>query len=191
MMLTIGEHLFQIASLEPNLLVTLFTEEQLSISKSIKSNSVGNVWHIDATGTVVKASDGRPIYYYAVVEPMSEKGMPALPLFEFVTNSHNVGNIKTALVSWWSHMSAFYLTPQTIVMDFSWALMHSVSFAMSLGSLNDVIARQWNYLRDGTLTGSQPMIRLCCSHFIKAASRRLSKMKVSSKVNTFFRFFLF
>ena len=78
----------------------------MKFAKHLCQKNRNFVWHIDATGSVVRPTDERPVYYYAVVTPMSEKGMPAFPLYEFLSNVHNTGTLKLAFVACWGHMDS-------------------------------------------------------------------------------------
>ena len=74
--------------------MSLFTEEAMTFAKDVMRNpNTISVWHLDATGSVVRPVSDRQVYYYAVVLALPERGLPALPIFEVITDRHNVGNI--------------------------------------------------------------------------------------------------
>ena len=142
------------------------------------------IWHIDATASVINPVNEKAIYYYAVVMA-KEKGIPALPLYEFVTDLHNVGNLKTAFIAWWGDMSAVGVQPDMIVVDLSWALIHSCLFVFCGESIDEHIQRLCSALQNSNHAADKPRLRLCASHFIKAVSRRLSKHSVAKEVGQF------
>ena len=144
------------------------------------------VWHVDATGSVVRPIDDRPIYYYAVVMAM-KKGLNSLPLYEFVTNVHNVGNLKMAFVAWWGHMAQVNFVPDIIVMDGSWAIIHATLYVFCMQTIDQHLLSLWNRLVEGSLLKPDvPCVRLCCSHFLKSVSRRLLKLPISKEVHILF-----
>jgi hypothetical protein len=168
-----------ITNSQPLLFIPLFSEEQMQYAKCVSQNLSPTVWHIDATGSTVRPMDERPIYYYAVVMAMKEKGMAAVPLYEFLTNVHNVGNLKMALMAWWGHMSSLDIQPDVIVLDFSWALIHAVLFIICHDKIHNYLSDQWHRLLDATSGfNNGPCIRLCCCHYIKSVARRLAKLPV-------------
>ena len=150
----------------------------------MKNSDIVSVWHMDATGSVVRPLGNRPIYYYAIVLALPQKGLPALPLFEFITDRHNVGNLQTALMSWWGHMaSAFACRPDYIVIDFSWALLHSASIIFAQEPLTMHIHRLWALLKEDCEENERTVrLRICASHFIKSVSKRLAKMNLEKQV---------
>ena len=109
-----------------------------------------------------------------------------MPLFEFLTNLHNVGNLKTAFVAWCGQMSCIGHVPDVIVLDCSWALIHAILFVFCMQDINQHIQKLWlRMVEDEPLNVNGPSIRLCCSHFIKSVCRRVSKMAVNKELITF------
>lgn len=151
------------------------------VAKSISQKQKSLTFHIDATGSVVRPFNQRQVYYYAVVMANDDPEIPALPIFEFLTDSHNVGNLQMAFVSWWGHMSIFGLRPDVIVLDMSWALIHAALFVFCGESIDDHLRKLWQSLQVPKTDVKGPSLRLCASHFIKAVSRRLAKVSSLSK----------
>ena len=154
----------------------------MQLAKYIYRKNKADIWHIDATGSVVGPSNDRPIYFYTVVMAM-DKGIPALPLYEFLTDLHNVGNLKMAFIAWWGHMSSIGVVPDIIVVDQSWELIHSLLFTFSGESIGSHLQGLWMTLSDSSFCMKGPRLRLCASHFLKAVSRRLSKITISRQVD--------
>ena len=153
------------------------------LAKLLHQRQNGSVWHIDATGSVVRAVTEKPIYYYVVVMTINDREIPALPLYEFLTDSHNVGNLTMAFVAWWGHMQAIGVLPKTIVLDMSWALIHSSLFAFCSENIDDHLKKLWRYLENPNCEMNGPCLRLCASHFIQAVSCRLAKIGVNKQVS--------
>ena len=109
------------------------------LAKFIHQRQKSSVWHIDVTGSVVNAFNDKPIYYYVIVMENNDSVIPALPVYKFITNSHNDGNLKIAFVAWLGHLHSVGVRPDTIVFDLSWALFHSTLFAFCEEDINDLL----------------------------------------------------
>jgi hypothetical protein len=156
-------------------------QDQVDMLKCIAGREGSWVMHVDATGSVIKSDSQSCVYLYSVVTPCPQPREPCLPLFEFITDNHSVPNLTTALTSWYVHILDRVQPPEVIVIDFSWALLHSLCRSICMEKITSHIERLWNkMLRKGDNEG--PIIRLCLAHFIKAAQRRLSKTNASKEV---------
>ena len=142
------------------------------------------VLHIDATGSLVPKWKGKQVLCYAVVIAAPIRGEPALPLLEWLSNSHNTKSICKALTNWWIDVRGLIIKPVAVVMDCSWALLHAVAHVFNNESLQGQLHKQWKIMK-----GSQhqdlttiTVIRLCVSHYIKAVMRRLAKRPIPKLV---------
>lgn len=171
-------------SASPILLLTLHTEEQVILANQLmRLDNTANVWHLDATGSVIRwEKDSPPVYYYALVQAMNQKGMPALPLLEFLSNRHSIAQLETAFNFWWSPIKKFCLKPHFIVVDFSWALIHSALAIFANETIDSHLKRLWLRFFPGE-SDDNFSIRICASHFIKSVQRRISRQNVPSQVS--------
>ena len=79
--------------------------------------------------------------------------------------------------------SAFACRPDYIVIDFSWALLHSASIIFAQEPLAMHIHRLWALLKEDCEENERTVrLRICASHFIKSVSRRLAKMNLEKQV---------
>ncbi len=163
---------FQYACRDGRLFVAMHMDDQLVALRSIWRKEGHWVLHIDATGNVLrwrpeKSERPKPVYYYAAVTPSPLKGEPCIPLFEFVTDVHNVPNRKTAIISWFSHVQNVVSPPSVIVIDWSWALLHALVSVVCLETVQEHISRLWRRILLSQ-PDDKPCIRFCIAHFVKS-----------------------
>jgi hypothetical protein len=160
----------------------MFCESQLTLAAKIMSQVACNTFHIDATGSVVQKCSVSPTYLYAIVLPVSIIGEPALPLVEWLSDSHDTCTIASVMFFWWTKVQSLLSTPAVIVIDSSWALMHAVSKVFNCLSLKDQLFKQWLICCGAKPEKDFVCLRLCGSHYIKAISRRLGKKNICKQV---------
>ena len=159
----------------------LFCEKQILVANEIMIKYGQKVFHLDATGSIV-ASGGEyaRIFLYSIVVPVPITGEPALPVFEWLSDTHSAVFITTRIESWLRTVKSVLLQPEIIVTDCSWALINAATKAF-----NKVpIIEQINFQRR-LMNGEQiktTSLRLCCSHYIHSLARKLSKKNLSAKV---------
>lgn len=167
-------------SIEPKV-VTMFCEEQLILANKIVTSSVP-VWHIDATGSLIKKCNSEVIYLYAIVIPVKVFGEPCLPIIEWLSSSHDTSTISSILLAWWTKVRSLLVSPAVIVVDGSWTLMHSIALVFNAMPLERLLAAQWCLWRGDSRAPTVICLRLCAAHYLKSISRRLAKMRVSNEV---------
>lgn len=140
------------------------------------------IWHLDATGSIIKKCTISPVYLYSLVLRVDIFGEPCLPILEWLSDCHDTGTISTILFSWWLKVKGFFMAPNMIVVDCSWALLHAIAYAFNSMSLNRQLDLQWDALTGKILPSQFVTIRLCASHYIKSMSRRLEKLKLTKEV---------
>lgn len=140
-----------------------------------------NVLHFDATGSVVATNaEYARVFLYSIVMPVPIKGEPALPVFEWLSDVHNAVFITKRLDSWLRTVKDIFPKPHVIVTDASWALLHATTEAFNGTSLLDQINIQWDVMNGQHKQTT--ILRLCCSHYLHAIARKLTKTNVSKKV---------
>lgn len=82
---------------------SLYTEKQLKLLHRLLKIDRGTVLHIDSTGGFtsklpVEFGTKRIFYYSIVAQFPGNEDIACVPLAEFLTNSHDVGNITTFLM---------------------------------------------------------------------------------------------
>ena len=138
----------QTFSIEP-LCLTLYSEEMLRCAGSFKETpNFLPVWHIDATGSVVKDRGDRKVYLYSIVAPCPIKGEPSAPVLEFLTDCHNTVNLSSIFFRWKLSVRNILPLAEVVVTDFSWAIMHSVCEGLFSTTLNEQLEAQWQKCLD-------------------------------------------
>ena len=161
---------------------------QLLLRKSIqnlfRSNQGFLFWHLDATGSLVPKWKGKQVFCYAVVIATPIQGEPALPLLEWLSNTHDSKAICKALGNWWMDVKSLISKPSAVVVDCSWALLHAVAFVLNGETLQGQLHKQWEIMKfgSGQQTTTITVIRLCVSHYIKAVITRLAKQSIPKQV---------
>lgn len=163
--------------------MSCFCEEQILLLKSIhQSQGFWNI-HVDSTGNCChfKPSKG-PIFYYAAQVPFEKDShLPSLTVFEIVSGKHDVATLKTAWTSVFSIFENHVPPPAMIIIDWSWALLHSLLWVITRETIEEHLHRVWQEMII-IATPSKPVIRFCIAHFIKACQRRVAKMSVTKEV---------
>ena len=162
----------------------MFGEQQIMLANKIaeiKEKSI--VWHLDATGSLVRKISSAPVYLYALVVPVPIIGEPCLPLLEWLSDAHDASTLSSTLLAWWTKVRSFIIPANTIVLDFSWALMHTVALVFNSMTLDKQLNLQWSFMNGSFIPPGFICIRLCAAHLIKAISNRLKKLNIKKEVN--------
>lgn len=170
---------FQSVELGRRLQLSLYSERQVRLCASFKTERP--IWHIDATGSLVKDWNEKRVLCYAMVTPSPVDKEPCLPLLEWLSNAHDAKSIRKALVNWWIDVESIIAKPAGIVSDLSWAILHALSHSFNNIPLQEQLDAQWE-LMSGILKKSLVVIRLCVSHYIKSIATRLSRLEKDKKV---------
>lgn len=136
--------------------------------------------HFDATGSILPPQNGKRVFLYSLVAPTEGKE-PCLPLLEFISNSHTTQTIAEVLFSWRT-LAGKICKIDTIVTDFSFALINAVSESFNNNSSEVQLCQQWSLM----CTNQEPQItivQLCVSHYIKLICQKLSKLKLPKQVS--------
>ena len=168
--------------------VTFATDLQLEIYSKYSNR----VLYLDATGSVVRKSNNRspPVFIYSAVFESPASGLHpgaeqmALPVFEYITNSHT-----TLSISWFLSNLKYALAkleggtknlPRQVVIDYCWASIHAVLHSLAPHSTNLISFLRDKYrimlkervsakAKDGVFK-----LSLCRSHMLHAWTRHKS-----------------
>ena len=154
----------------------LYSEEQIRVHEHNVS------LHLDATGTICKPIPGQEkrVLYHALVSS-GDKGDPAVPLAEMLTNDQTATNITHFLMK---VAADFYkvknkvLQPEKVEIDFSWAYIHAVTIAFNKMDIMSYLQKAWNHVHANSSTAQLTVIHLCSAHVMH---------KFMQKVNTLFQ----
>ncbi|CAF0939510.1 unnamed protein product [Brachionus calyciflorus] len=149
------------------------------------------IWHLDATGSVIKKIPGQksPFLFSIVMHDPDNKTI--IPVYDFVSTSHSSLTISKYLFSFKKYYESTVVSnvskyPSTIVVDFSWAFINSI-----LESFNNCTIRNyldWSYelivlrkQKEESFFNSFMKIKvyLCSTHFIKLICSKVDKLKVN------------
>jgi hypothetical protein len=109
-----------------------------------------------------------PVFYYAAVLKGIEPSHPPIPVVEFVTNRHIVPDIAYFLMRFLYDLKDKLRknnVPQTVVVDYSWAMMHAVNLAFNCQTTAAVLNDCWNNSRPSCL------IHICCAYVMHSIAR--------------------
>ena len=160
-----------------------YKEEQVEAYINQCKDDQPCVEHFDATGSVVArrcTTEDQPVYFYSMI--MRRGNMPFL---EFLSNRHSgsfvCGIIMNFLASVRSCNNGNTVVPQTVVVDFSYALMGAVLLSFNSMTLTQYLLHTFQILRHGD-DGRHRMttVVICCAHMTHAAARRMT-LKESSR----------
>ena len=158
----------------------MYCEKQILLGNQIVKQFNRNILHFDATGSVVaKTSEWGRVFLYSLVLPVPIKGEPALPVLEWLSDHHD--SLFKRLSSWCLSLKKILSHPAVVVTDNSWAFLHAVSESFNHVSLIEQINFQWQIMNGAQQ--QKTILRLCCSHYLSALSKRLAKKKMTSKVS--------
>ena len=106
----------------------------------------------------------------------------ASALLNLATNDESARNLRKILVNWSHHSQDIGLNVNTIVTDFSSALLQSVSRAFNDCNVLDTIKFQWDVIfKSIAPSRTKVFLRLCASQYIHSTSRNLRKKFTLSK----------
>ena len=154
-----------------------YKEEQVEAYINQCKDDQPCVEHFDATGSVVArrcTTEDQPVYFYSMI--MRRGNMPFL---EFLSNRHSgsfvCGIIMNFLASVRSCNNGNTVVPQTVVVDFSYALMGAVLLSFNSMTLTQYLLHTFQILRHGD-DGRHRMttVVICCAHMTHAAARRMT-----------------
>ena len=167
----------QSISLDP-LCINMFTEQQLLLAKEHFKKGNG-VLYLDATGSVIQSIPGNKsrIFYYTMVVK-GEPGEPPLPMFEWISNVHNVPHITAALLDYKYDLNKIGCkkNPSRIEIDFSWALIHSTLTVYNQESIGKYLERVYDIVVYKKGISSCTFIHICAAHMIKAVRNSICKV---------------
>lgn len=163
--------------------MTFICEEQVLLLKSIHQRQGFWEVHVDSTGNCCrfKPSQG-PVYYYAAKVPFDkESNLPALTIFEILSSKHDVASLKTAWTSIFGILDNCLPPPAVVVIDWSWALLHSLLWVITRETIDEHLRRVWQEMII-MASPRKSILRFCIAHFIKACQRRVAKMSFTKEV---------
>jgi len=138
------------------------------------------IFHLDATGSVIR--HGTNTYLYSMCAKVPLHKIKALPLVEWLSESHSSSTISSSLQFWREKIEDLYEAPEYFVTDFSWAMLHGIAQSLIQLPLNVVLLQQWQALIGMRSSDLSTFLRLCCNHFIHALCRRLKNKPIGKEV---------
>lgn len=168
--------------------VHVFSIEQvkLVLSESKLSKNLP-VLHLDATGSVIRQpqyADKACFYYAGVIRTNISKRI--CPIFEMISCHHDSTTIGFLL----AHFRFFVLQNcklkwpifQSVVTDFSFALINAVCFYWNHMSLEHYLNVTYKHVKEGiVLHNSVTPIYICCAHFTKMILNDVKKFNIPDK----------
>lgn len=153
------------------LTVVMYTKQQLKVVDNARTP---NIVHLDATGAYVRPIPGlkkKYIFYYALVYRAS---ISTIPLCEMITSEHDITSLSNLLKQYrafvfsieqkWPYFDA-------IVVDWSWASMHSILREWNHTDINVYLNDAYLYLTKGTRMPPMTLLLSCCAHIMHRVSR--------------------
>ena len=159
----------------------LYMEEQLNLLKNTHS-----VVHFDATGSIFKKWKGidKRILLYSIVLPNEREGEPPVAISEMISSDHNTEMITHFLFTLKMDMGRLKLKSpiKLFVVDFNWALIHSVLQSFSNGmNIEQYLVSSFNSVVSGSQFGCSTGVFICANHAIHIVSRKFAKTKNADK----------
>lgn len=157
----------------------LYTEAQLEILANRIMEGQGEV-NLDATGSIMAKLPEQhgPVFYYAAVVKGIEPSNPPIPVVEFISNRHTVPDIVNFLNRFFYDLkqrTRKSTVPQTIVVDYSWAMIHSVNIAFNCQTTASVLNDCWNNKPPSCL------LHICCAHVMHSIARYTKNLQKELK----------
>ena len=132
-------------------MVGMFRAEQIQFYITQCKSENGATLHFDATGSIIAKSTvagSRPLYLYSLV---CANVSTTLPVFEFLTNKHNVTTISGQLLNFNDAVRAISggvtVRPRIIVTDFSFPLILSTLLVFNSKSLKKYLQFTFDVVR--------------------------------------------
>lgn len=157
------------------------------------------VWHLDATGSIIKNIPGQslPFLFSTVMHDPSTNTI--LPVYEFISTSHNTTTISKYLFSLKKMEklvpSNFYTISPLIVTDFSWPLISSVLETFNKCNINQYLNLAYQLVIDSNEKSElnfrnyiHTRIYLCSTHFLKMVIKKCKVIHIDDKVKRCFMF---
>jgi hypothetical protein len=153
----------------------LYTDTQVKLFSDEIRKGTGALF-LDATGSVISKlpDQSAPVFYYAAVTKGMKPNDPPIPIVEFITNRHTVPDIGNFLLRFQyalQQQHKKYNVPQTVVVDYSWAMIHAVNYSFNHMTTGAVIDNMWNNKRPSCL------VHICCAHLMHSFARYLRTLK--------------
>ncbi|XP_060594646.1 titin homolog [Ruditapes philippinarum] len=145
-------------------MVTMYTPLSVEVAKKAVSKGDG-VFHFDATGSVVKMLSKRKVFYYALVVKKVDNKTASVPVLEFLSNNHGTYHLCRPLQVFFCHLGKSL--PKTIIVDFSWALIHSVLLSVNIMDIHTYLRACYEVVR-GKREKTFTVVYLCSTHMLKA-----------------------
>lgn len=162
-----------------------FTEDQLDRFVQYCKSETYSYLHIDATGSLVrKPHKQNPVFFYSMVFKSTNDDSSMLPLSGALLCDQTAASITAYFNCVLSKLAYRSKTarPSFVVIDFSAALLNSTLSAFNVENINNHLRRCSNIL-DKAYSASQlqgvTIVRLCCSHVMKAFARSLNAIEKS------------
>jgi hypothetical protein len=148
------------------------------------------IWYFDSTGSIIKKIDKQknPFLYSFVCHDTDN--MTIFPVADFVTTSHTSLNISCFIFrikKIFDSQALHTFLPQTIVTDFSWALINSVMDAINNCSLSDYLELCFDAIFNNKNLNKTKLC-LCAAHFLKMVIRKLKNQKCGDSTKKCFTF---
>ena len=165
-----------------------FTELQVDrFAKYCKTEKYSTL-HIDATGSVIRQlKHQKDVFFYCMV--FRDKDSSILPLSGALLTDHTAASITSYFLCLRSKlaMCSKVARPAFVVIDFSAALINSVLASFNTENIHNYLRRCYNTLNrvyNIKQLRNMTFLRLCCAHAMKAFSRSLFALKVSTKTHS-------
>ena len=159
----------------------LYREEQLRIYLQRRRQEEWLVWHLDATGSIIRSNVGETrIFNYVVVMAGATPGEPPFPVAEMLSSSHTkvtVEHFLNSIVHQLQKISTGRVIPSVVETDFSWALIQAVLQSVNHQDIVMYLRLAWK-----VLTSKKPWpagvtkVHICCAHFMHLMSRNLKRV---------------
>ncbi|KAF0304754.1 hypothetical protein FJT64_023515 [Amphibalanus amphitrite] len=140
------------------------------------------VLHIDATGSLTKQIGSKRPFLYVIVAEGERQDSTSYPLAHMLSESHTVPTLEHFL----SQLSRDYkevtqqpLAPPRVVMDFSWALIHSTVGSLLKTTVPAYLDTCW----EATKGDSSPniIVSLCGAHISHRFSRAVKESGIGGE----------
>jgi hypothetical protein len=165
--------------------------QKIALSTAKRTSPKGeytSVLYFDATGSVVRKQEGKPVFLYS--GSFDVRG-DIYPAFDFLLNNHCTEDISQALIAYRKSVKlAIGRWPlfNRVVVDDSLALKSAISEAWNNMSLKDYINAAYEWLKKGSAPENMSVILGCGSHFNKRVCAGASKF--AEKGSTQRKFFI-
>ena len=146
----------------------MYCEEQIAFLKLIGKSKLK--LHLDATGSVVRKLERsqKNFLYYALTLQHPLAKITPIPLAEMLTSEQTNVEISHFLNRWCYDVKRILnrdISPSQVVVDFSWAMLHSICQIFNRQDLEDYLNTSWQYLHDSQPKDSwnKGVLHICCS----------------------------